>query len=225
MTAASGLPERRRAFTGASEPRPGSTAGPLVGPLRRPGQQLLDLVNASCAAVSHDPVELARRFYAHLFTLAPQVRGLFPADLEPQSERLCRALLDAMAATADPQSFEQQLVRMGARHYQDYGVRATAYPLVGRALVAAVRDVAGSGWSSQTCAAWVAVYEWLAWHMVRGALWAGDTVQDLPGALAIAPGDLPPTLGVHQPARPRHGAGVAAVASRSLVRLRVGARR
>ena len=214
MTASHGAsPDRRHAFGGPPQSGIGAGGPPLVGALRRPGPRLLELVTASCQAVSHDPVALARGFYEHLFALAPHVRGMFPTDMTHQTERLCRALLAAIAAAsaADPARFEQQLAHMGAAHYLDYGVRTGDYPLVGRALVAAVRDVAGAAWSSQTCAAWVACYEWLAWHMVRGAINAGDQAEDLHRALRITAGDLPPHHSPHPPARPGRPAGHAPV--------------
>jgi hemoglobin-like flavoprotein len=169
-------------FNGRGHEDNGASA---VGQWRRPGPELVEAVRRSCREVADHPIRLAESFYYHLFRLAPAVRPMFPADLGPQTDKLCRALLHAMSNLDRPGPFEEQLARLGAIHHRAHGVKAAHYPVVGRALVGAVRDVASVTWSPSTCAAWVAIYEWLAWHMIRGAAGAGDQ-SELPAGFADA---------------------------------------
>ncbi|MFG1921081.1 globin domain-containing protein [Cryptosporangium sp. NPDC048952] len=163
-------------------------------------------MRASLDAVKDREVLFAECFYRRLFERTPRLRPLFPDDLSVQRERLTGALMTAMgtATSADPQAlagFEDTLARMGARHATRYGVRAEYYPLVGDALVQAARDVAGPVWSTRTSSAWVAVYEWLAGHMIRGAAEAGDT-RPIPPSLHRAVAAATTT----RPPRPLYGA-------------------
>jgi hemoglobin-like flavoprotein len=159
--------------------------GASVGLWRRPGPELVDRVRQSCDEVADKPILLAEHFYEHLFTLAPELRPIFPDDIGPQTDKLCQALLQAMTSLDRPGPFEEQLFKLGAAHHRMHGVMAAHYPTVGRALIGAVRDVAPASWSPSTCTAWVAVYEWLAWHMIRGGTASGDG-SELPAGFSDA---------------------------------------
>lgn len=100
--------------------------------------------------------------------MVPEVRGMFPADMSMQNERMSRALVDAVRGADDPDGVERLLQRMGAAHGRNHGVIPEHYPHVGRALVRAVRDLSPR-WSPHVASAWVQVYEWMAAHMILGA--------------------------------------------------------
>lgn len=134
----------------------------------RPYAATIEIARQSCAAVADRPVVLAETFYSHLFDLAPEVRGMFPADMSMQHERMSRTLVDAVRDADDPAAVERLLHRMGAAHARNHAVAPEHYPYVGRALVRAVRDLSPQ-WSSSVGAAWVQVYEWMVAHMILGA--------------------------------------------------------
>lgn len=118
--------------------------------------------------VADRPAALAESFYAHLFDMVPEVRGMFPADMSMQHERMSRTLVDAVRGADDPAAVERLLQRMGGAHARNHAVIPEHYPHVGRALVRAVRDLSPR-WSPVVASAWVQVYEWMAAHMILGA--------------------------------------------------------
>lgn len=145
---------------------------------RRPAPEAIAAVRASCAAVADRPVRLAEVFYAHLFEMAPHTRTMFPADMTDQMQRMTDTLLAAIAHLENPDtaSIEALLRRLGATHRTAYGVEAEHYLYIGHALTRAVRDVAGPVYSGGLSSAWIAVYQWVAGHMIEGA----DAIDDLP---------------------------------------------
>lgn len=143
-------------------------SGPAV---RRPSQAVIMAVQASCRAVADRPVRLAEEFYANLFEMAPQVRGMFPEDMSGQMQRMTDVLLGAIAqlATTDTAELEVTLRRLGATHRSRYGVENDHYLYIGHALTRAVREVAGPAYSGLLSSSWIALYQWVAAHMVAGA--------------------------------------------------------
>jgi hemoglobin-like flavoprotein len=134
----------------------------------RPDAETIQIARDSCAAVADRPAALAESFYHHLFEMVPEVRGMFPADMSMQHERMSRTLVDAVRGADDPVAVERLLQRMGAAHGRNHAVVPEHYPHVGRALVRAVRDLSPR-WSPSVASAWVQVYEWMAAHMILGA--------------------------------------------------------
>ena len=150
----------------------GVAAGELrpLGPHRRPSAEAMAIVQKTAATVAERPVALAEAFYHHLFLLAPGVRGMFPAEMSAQNEKLCRALLASIRALVEPELYaarmENTLYRLGRDHAHRYAVLPEHYPYVGHALVRAVRDVS-QDWTTTTSSAWVWVYDWMSAHMLE----------------------------------------------------------
>lgn len=136
--------------------------------------ECLTVVRAVVAAIPVDPdiglpVALTEEFYRSLFERAPAIRSLFPANLSPQSERLCRELLDTVTQLdKTPKEAEQRLLLLGYYHHFR-GVRPEHYPYVGHALTDALKEVViDPPLSSHARSAFIAVYEAMAAPMVRG---------------------------------------------------------
>ena len=134
----------------------------------------LALIQADAAVFTERPDEYARAFYATLFELAPESRGLFPDDMAAQRAKLTdelRVLLDAADVLRTHGSLAEFAARahdLGRRH-RDYGVTAAAYAPVGVALVAALRETV-SGFDDEHVAAWQKLYQVVADTMREGAL-------------------------------------------------------
>ncbi len=107
----------------------------------RPDDLSILMVRQSVSAVAGHEVALAASFYHHLFTMAPGVRSLFPADMSFQTERLTRALVAAVQAMHAPETLQPLLRQLGGDHAARYGVTDDMYLYVGQALVRAVREV------------------------------------------------------------------------------------
>jgi hemoglobin-like flavoprotein len=139
--------------------------------IRRPSAAVITAVRDSCRAVANRPVRLAEAFYQHLFEMAPATRAMFPDDMTDQMQKMTDTLLGAIAALdgADLAGLEAALHRLGAAHKTNYGAVTEHYLYIGHALTRAVRDVAGPAYSGSLSSSWIALYQWVAAHMLEGA--------------------------------------------------------
>ncbi|MEV7244507.1 MULTISPECIES: globin domain-containing protein [unclassified Streptomyces] len=126
------------------------------------------LVRASLDVVSPHVAELAAHFYSILFARYPQVRDLFPADLDVQRERLVRALLRIVELVDDPANLVAFCSRLGRGH-RKFGTQSAHYPAVGECLLQALAHFAGPAWSPALAGAWQRAYTAAADVMVRAA--------------------------------------------------------
>jgi NAD(P)H-flavin reductase len=140
-------------------------------------------IRESFAAVEPRAEETARFFYAMLFSLAPQVRDLFPANMEVQRSRLLRALVHVVQMVDRPDELVPFLRQLG-RDHRKFGVILEHYEAVGIALLAAVRRYAGDAWTPVVEGAWANAYTVIATTMQDaaasdvGPAWWSATVVD-----------------------------------------------
>jgi hemoglobin-like flavoprotein len=154
-----------------------------------------DLLRASLELLGSDPHDLDRfvvAFYRQLFTHAPYLTAIFPADLaEPQADphgrgkgqrdKLLNALV-ALGTTYDPDDREamkvldQHLALFGRSHssfsFPD-GVRPPnldEYRLVKVILFNLLHDVAGEAWLPEFDAVWSEAYDY-AYRKMGDAAW------------------------------------------------------
>lgn len=116
------------------------------------------------------PRALGALFYDRLFTLAPQARALFPAEMGEQHQKFARTLLaiaDALSPTASA-ALPQQLRQLGLRHHH-YGAGALDYVAVGQALGDALRAAAPASFDEGVAAQWQRCYAWIVTQMLAGA--------------------------------------------------------
>lgn len=144
---------------------------PFVPPRREPPSALtsmVQLIRDSFAAVAPRTEEVARYFYAMLFSLAPAVRDLFPANMEVQRSRLLRALVQVVQMVDRPEELVPFLSQLG-RDHRKFGVLASHYEAVGVALITALREHAGDVWTPEVEHAWANAYAAIAQTMQEAA--------------------------------------------------------
>ncbi|ORT57741.1 globin domain-containing protein [Streptomyces sp. CB03238] len=107
-------------------------------------------------------------FYALLFTRNPELRGLFPAAMEAQRDRLLKALLTAAEHMDNAAVLTEYLQHLGRGH-RKYGTEASHYPAVGEALIGALSRYATTTWDEETEAAWVRTYTTISQIMIDAA--------------------------------------------------------
>jgi len=140
------------------------------------------LIRSSFAVVAPQAEEVARHFYATLFSQAPQTRDLFPVNMEVQRSRLLRALVHVVQMVDRPDELVPFLEQLG-RDHRKFGVLAEHYDAVGAALISAVAEFAGQAWTPRVARAWTESYGAVARAMrtaaaaERGpATWLGRVV-------------------------------------------------
>ena len=83
--------------------------------------------------------KLAEEFYRRFFELAPDARGLFPDDMEPQQTKL----MDAIAATVgalDNREVLQSVILYTGRQHAQIGVQPAHFVAFGEALMGGLKQ-------------------------------------------------------------------------------------
>ena len=128
----------------------------------------VDALRESFALVVERSPDVTRRFYEILFERYPQVRPMFGAATRKQEEMLTRALSAVIDHLEDGPWLADTLRALGAKHV-GYGVTDAMYDWVGDALIRALSEAAGDGWTPRVAKAWADAYGAIAGLMQEGA--------------------------------------------------------
>lgn len=139
-------------------------------------------------------------FYRRLFELRPDLRPLFPSDLEAQKRKLLAMLAFAVKSLDWPvEEWEHDVepeddlflvvLALGRRHRNLYKVEDEHYGPVGAALVWTLEQGLGQAFEGVTKEAWLKVYGMLSTTMKVAS--AADFVGSLGEPVGIAPKGSP----------------------------------
>jgi NAD(P)H-flavin reductase/hemoglobin-like flavoprotein len=126
------------------------------------------LLKESWTLVEEHQDRVAGYFYARIFLSNPQLRDLFPVQMDVQRARLLGAIVTAVQTLEDPERFEEYLRALG-RDHRKFHVQPEHYDVVGGALIEALRTFAGEAWSVEFDQAWRDAYQVIAHKMIAGA--------------------------------------------------------
>jgi NAD(P)H-flavin reductase/hemoglobin-like flavoprotein len=126
------------------------------------------LLKESWTLVEEQQDKLASYFYARMFLSDPQLRDLFPVQMDVQRARLLGAIVTAVQTLEDPERFDEYLRSLG-RDHRKFHVSAEHYEIVRSALLDALRAFAGQLWSIEYDQAWRDAYDIIARKMIFGA--------------------------------------------------------
>lgn len=124
-------------------------------------------LRTSFTDVSTQPRALAARFYAELFTAAPRLRPLFPADMTSLQGHFEAALALVIRNLDDLTALQESLHDLGAQHIQ-WGARPEDYFIVRDALLRAIRSASAS-WTDELDADWRWAITAIMVPMLQGA--------------------------------------------------------
>jgi hemoglobin-like flavoprotein len=96
-------------------------------------------------------------FYDRLFTIAPEVRGLFPQDLSEQKKKLMQMLATAVTNLHQVEKILAAVEGLGRRHAK-YGVTDKHYEVVGAALLWTLQQGLGDDFTPPVKEAWTETY-------------------------------------------------------------------
>lgn len=117
-------------------------------------------------AATNAPLVLA--FYDRLFAEAPQMRGMFPADISVQAEKLESTLEFVIAVLSNTELLTESLRDLGARHAA-LGVEKAHYVLATDVLTATLAEASGGRWTHEHDAAWRDLLIFVCDTMIKGA--------------------------------------------------------
>jgi methyl-accepting chemotaxis protein len=123
------------------------------------------LLESSFALLAPRAAELVANFYARLFERHPEVRELFPEDMNEQEKKLAGALELVVRSARRPEKLSPTLARLGKAHTK-LGAVPAHYEAVGKILLETMADLAGEAWTDEISKAWAATYSWVAETMM-----------------------------------------------------------
>ena len=124
-------------------------------------------LKSSFAHVSAEPRALATRFYQELFTAAPALRSLFPADMTSLQGHFEAALALVIRNLEDVSALQESLRDLGVQHVH-WGAKPQDYFVVRDSIVRAIHSGSAS-WSEELEADWRHAITAIAVPMLQGA--------------------------------------------------------
>lgn len=125
------------------------------------------LVRSSWPAIADEADALTKHFYAHLFDIDESAARLFAGvDMTVQRKKLAQALAVVVHALDDVDCLLPPLAALAKRH-MTYGVEDRHFDSVGDALLWAMTDVLGDGFTPDLRDAWAQAYAMVSSVMRR----------------------------------------------------------
>ena len=128
----------------------------------------VQLVQESFKKVVPIAAQAADLFYDRLFTIAPELRRLFPQDLSQQKKKLMQMLATAVVNLHQLQKILPAVQALGLRH-AGYGVTDKHYEIVGEALLWTLEQGLGPDFTPSVRKAWTETYLTIAGVMTNAA--------------------------------------------------------
>jgi hemoglobin-like flavoprotein len=113
-----------------------------------------------------DPKVVGDAFYSKLFHDHPELRRMFPKNMDEQYKKLIDMLSTIVSRVDDLEGLGNDIAAMAKRHVA-YGVKPFHYQLVGDALLWTLQQGLGKEWNDEVRKAWALCYEQLSQAMIR----------------------------------------------------------
>lgn len=126
--------------------------------------QTIEIVKATAPVVAEHAEAITRRFYILMFAGNPEVQAYFNQAHQHSGgqQRALAGAICAYAANIDNLGALGSAVELIAQKHCSLGIRPEHYPIVGKHLLAAIKDVLGDAATDDIIAAWAEAYGLLA---------------------------------------------------------------
>jgi hemoglobin-like flavoprotein len=111
-----------------------------------------------------DPALVGDVFYSKLFLENPELRKMFPRQMEAQYRKLLD-MLSTIVARLERDELSEDIAAMAWRH-EGYGVKPEHYNMVGKALLWTLQKGLGDEWTREVQSAWINCYSILSGTMI-----------------------------------------------------------
>lgn len=127
-------------------------------------EQTIAIVKATAPAVISHAESITKRFYSLMFAGNPEVQGFFNQAHQHSGsqQRALAGAICAYAANIDNLTVLGSAVELIAQKHCSLGIQPEHYPIVGKYLLIAVKDVLGDAVTDQVASAWREAYGFLA---------------------------------------------------------------
>lgn len=129
----------------------------------------IEIVKATAPLVAENAVEITTRFYHLMFTGDPQVKKFFNQANQHAGtqQRALAGAICAYAANIDNLGALGPAVELIAQKHCSLNIQPEHYPIVGKHLLAAVKDVLGDPVTDEVITAWAEAYGLLAHILIQ----------------------------------------------------------
>jgi hemoglobin-like flavoprotein len=114
------------------------------------------------------PEILGDVFYTKLFYDNPELRKMFPQEMEEQNKKLIDMLNVIIERLENLNELKGEIIAVAKRHI-DYGVKTEHYNMVGTALLWTLEKALGKDWTEELKTAWINCYNVLSATMITTA--------------------------------------------------------
>lgn len=114
------------------------------------------------------PEILGDVFYTKLFYDHPELRTMFPQEMEEQNKKLIDMLNVIIGRLENLDELKGEIIAVARRHV-DYGVKDEHYNMVGAALLWTLQKALGKDWTDELKTAWINCYTELSGTMIAAA--------------------------------------------------------
>ncbi len=127
-------------------------------------QKTIDIIKSTVPALKEHGVEITTVFYKNMFEHNPEVKELFNMDKQASGEQPKALAMSVLAAAQNIDNLDaiKPLVAKIGEVHCNCNVKAEHYPIVGKHLLGAIKEVLGDAATDEILEAWAEVYGILA---------------------------------------------------------------
>ena len=123
-------------------------------------QKTIDIIKSTVPVLKSNGLEITKTFYKNMFEQNPEVKPLFnmnKQESEEQPKALAMAILAVAQNIDNLEAIKPVVNRIGVIHC-NAKVQPEHYPIVGKHLLGAIKEVLGDGATEDIINAWAKIY-------------------------------------------------------------------
>lgn len=127
-------------------------------------QKTIEIIKSTVPALKAHGLDITTTFYKNMFEENPEVKSLFNMDKQSSGEQPKALAMSILAAAQNIDNLEAIMPvvkKIGSIHC-NANVKAEHYPIVGKHLLGAIKEVLGDAATDEILEAWAKTYEVLA---------------------------------------------------------------
>ncbi|MGL5315469.1 MAG: globin domain-containing protein [Peptostreptococcaceae bacterium] len=123
-------------------------------------QKTIDIVKSTVPALKEHGMEITTTFYKIMFANNPEVKGMFNMDKQESGAQPKALAMTVLAAAQNIDNLEVLLpaVKKIGQIHVNTNVKPEHYPIVGKNLLLAIKEVLGDAATDEVLAAWGEAY-------------------------------------------------------------------
>lgn len=127
-------------------------------------QKTIDIIKSTVPALKAHGVEITTVFYKNMFEQNPEVKALFNMEKQASGEQPKALAMSVLAAAQNIDNLEAiaPVVRKIGEVHCNCNVKPEHYPIVGKHLLGAIKEVLGDAATDEILDAWAQAYQVLA---------------------------------------------------------------